>query len=76
MIFTRVFDGPTAFRGQAATTRITLANPTDGEIDLRLTYVSGNNEPASTALQGAPEAVSRTLPPQGFLDEPASEIFG
>ena len=76
MIFTRVFDGATAYRGQTATTRLTLANPTPIPSTVELTYVAGANGPAGTAPQGASQTVNRTLPPRVFLDESPSEIFG
>ena len=76
MIFTRVFDGSTAYRGQSATTRLTLANPTPISSTLELTYVAGQDGPAGTVPQGASQTVSRTLPPRAFLDESPAEIFG
>jgi hypothetical protein len=64
--FTRVFDGPTAFRGQSATTTLSILNPNSTSVTLRLTYVS----PAGNQVFVLP------INPNSFLFESASGLFG
>jgi peptidyl-prolyl cis-trans isomerase A (cyclophilin A) len=67
LYFTRVFDGPTAFRGQLATTTLSILNPNSAQVLLRLTYVPPTGD-----------AVAFVLPinPNSFLFESSSELFG
>ena len=79
--FCRVFEGVTAFRGQAASTSLSIANPNDSAINLSLRLRGPQqNAPASAGLSAptvelAPEAV-RTIAGHGFLFESISDLFG
>ena len=66
--FTRVFDGPTAFRGQSAITTLSILNPNATPVDLRFTYVApaGEQSPFPTIV---------TIGPNNFLFESAAELF-
>ena len=68
--FQRVFDGPAAFRGQAATTRLTVLNPGDEPVTVDLMYF-----PPEGPL-GLPRQATRNIPARSFLDETASDVFG
>ncbi len=72
VILTRVFDGPQAFRGQPATTRVSILNPNEGEVTIEL-----NHRPLANgaAAQGT-STVTRTIEGQSFLDERAADLFG
>ena len=63
--FTRVFDGPTAFRGQSATTTLSILNPNSTPVTLRLIHV----------LPTGNEILILTIGPGQFLFESASELF-
>ncbi len=69
--FQRVFDGPGAFRGQAATTRLTVLNPGEEEVTVDLNYLPPDDGPL-----GMPRQATRKIPARSFLDEKASDIFG
>ena len=69
--FQRVFDGPAAFRGQDATTRLTVLNPGDEPVTVDLNYFPPGNGPL-----GLPRQVTREIPARSFLDEKASDLFG
>ena len=69
--FQRVFDGPAAFRGQAATTRLTVLNPNDEEVTVDLSYFPPEDGPL-----GLPRQATRKIPARAFLDETASDLFG
>ena len=69
--FQRVFDGPRAFRGQAATTRLTVLNPNDEEVTVDLNYLPPEEGPL-----GLPRQATRKIPARSFLDETASDVFG
>ena len=69
--FQRVFDGPAAFRGQAATTRLTVLNPNDEEVTVDLNYF-----PPDAGPLGLPRQATRKIRARSFLDETASELFG
>ena len=64
--FTRVFDGPTAFRGQPASTTLSILNPNSTPVTLRLTYVSPAGNQIFVLL----------IRPDSFLFESASGLFG
>ncbi|MDA2934435.1 peptidylprolyl isomerase [Acidobacteria bacterium AH-259-D05] len=64
--FTRVFDGPEAFRGQSATTTVSILNPNSVPAIVRLRYVS----------QAGGQSLILTVPSNSFLFEAASELFG
>ena len=72
IVFTRVFDGPQAFRGQAATTRVSIFNPNVDEVTIELDYVPLADGAGS---QGT-STVIRTIPGRSFLDERAADLFG
>lgn len=63
----RVFEGPTAFRGQPATTTISLVNPNPDPVELELHLRSSQVET---------ESLSRMLPAKGMLHGTISELFG
>ena len=69
--FQRVFDGPSAFRGQAATTRLTVLNPGDEPVTVDLNYFPPEDGPL-----GLPRQATRQIPARSFLDETASDVFG
>ncbi len=66
LYFTRVFDGATAFRGQSATTTLSILNPNATSVLLRLTYV----------LPAGDQSLVLTIGPRKFLYETAAELFG
>ena len=69
--FQRIFDGPSAFRGQAATTRLTVLNPGDEPVTVDLNYFPPQDGPLGQARQA-----TRKIPARSFLDEKASDVFG
>ena len=69
--FQRVFDGPATYRGQAATTRLTVLNPNDEEVTVDLSYFPPEDGPL-----GQPRQATRKIPARSFLDETASDVFG
>ena len=79
MYFTRVFEGVTSFRGQPASTLLSVANPNSEEITVKLTLL-GNPEGESPAdwiePAGAlaPDQI-RVIAPRGALFGTVSEIF-
>ena len=79
MTFTRVFEGPTSFRGQPASTLLSIANPNSEEITVRLA-LPGNSQGQSSAEwiepsgARAPDQI-RTIAPRGALFGTVSEIF-
>ena len=76
-ILTRVYEGPSAFRGLPATTTLHISNPHEENIDLLLTLVTPASEPSvdSSGRSSTLEA-TRTLAAGGRLSESISEIFG
>ena len=72
IVLTRVFDGPQAYRGQMATTRVSILNPNQDPVTMELNY-----RPLTSAAgaQGA-STVTRTIPGRSFLDEPVADLFG
>ena len=72
IVLTRVFDGPEAFRGQPATTRVSILNPNQDPVTIELNY-----RPLTSAAgsQGT-STVTRTIPGRSFLDERAADLFG
>jgi cyclophilin family peptidyl-prolyl cis-trans isomerase len=66
LYFTRVFDGTTAFRGQSATTTLSILNPNSTSVILRLTYVSPTGN----------QILVLQINPNSFLFDSASELFG
>ncbi len=67
LYFPRIFEGPTAFRGQPAVTSLSIVNPGDAPIQVRMSLQAQGQE--------AQEEV-RTIPARGFLFESVSQIFG
>ena len=72
IVFTRVFDGSEAFRGQPATTRVSILNPNEDSVTIELSYRPLDSGASS---QGS-STVTRTIPGQSFLDEQAADLFG
>lgn len=70
LYFTRVFEGKTAFRGQQAVTYLSLANPNDVSITVRLNVFG-----SSTAEVLAPAKVV-SIPAKGFLYGSISQLMG
>ncbi|RPI29752.1 MAG: hypothetical protein EHM61_00505 [Acidobacteria bacterium] len=69
LYFTRVLEGPSAFRGQPGTTELNVSNPNSVPITVRMT------------LFGCPGAAScgeitRTIPAHGMCRGSAAELFG
>lgn len=64
--FTRVLDGPTSFRGQSATTTLSILNPNATSVILRLTYVSPDKTEIFVLPISASSAVFKS----------ASDLFG
>jgi hypothetical protein len=80
LYFTRVFEGPTEYRGHAATTSLSIANPNLEwvTIDLELLGNPGSqNAVTSTAvLQNLAPRQEREIPPSGVLRESVENLFG
>ncbi len=72
IVFTRVFDGPQAFRGQPATTRVSILNPNDDPVTMELNYRPLTNAAGSHGTS----SVTRTIEGRSFLDERAADLFG
>ena len=72
IVLTRVFDGPQAFRGQPATTRISILNPNADPVTIELNYRPLAN---GAGAQGT-STVIRTIEGRSFLDERAADLFG
>jgi len=64
--FTRVFDGPTSFRGQSATTTLSILNPNSTPVTLRLTYVSPTGN----------QILVLQINPNSLIFKSVSELFG
>ncbi len=68
--FTRVLEGQSVFRGQTATTYLSIANPTAGPITLSL------NLNGSQSGQVLAPSQARTIAPHGLLFGSVSDLFG
>ena len=64
--FTRVFDGPTSFRGQSATTTLSILNPNSTPVTLRLAYVSPERK----------EILVLPISRNSLIFKSVSELFG
>ena len=73
LLFTRVFEGNTSYRGQPATTLVSIVNPGSRDVELTLTLHTAGN---STTAQGETTSVSRPLAGKAFIYESVSDIFG
>ena len=71
LYLTRIFEGTTAFRGQPATTMVSVVNPNPDPIALTLKLVGKDLDDAPVMREEA-----RQLPGRGFLFESVEEIFG
>lgn len=70
LYFSRVFEGATAFRGHAASTYLSIANPSDEKAVVDLTLylpLPGGMAPA--------DQVTREIPAGGFLYRSVNELF-
>ncbi len=67
--FTRVYQGPTAFRGRPARTLITVVNPGSKTVDCWLSLYSGNQSFASSEA-------TRSIPAHGQITETVADLFG
>ena len=77
LVFTRVFEGATAFRGRPAVTILSIANPNDDPIDLTLNLRETDQMMASSAGSGPLGSTqNRTVPGKGRILESISDIFG
>jgi hypothetical protein len=75
LYFSRIFEGPVSYRGQPATTALSIANPNVETITLQLTLHPVSESIAS--MSGPSElSTSRTIPGKGFLIESVSDLFG
>ena len=72
--FTRAFEGMSAYRGQPATTFLSIANPGGEAMEMELTLHSDDGV-MSLAGDSGP-TVSRSLPAKGFLYESIGNLFG
>ncbi len=68
LYFTRVFQGSTAYRGQAAETWLSIANPTTESVTVHLKLYRDGSTSATTA--------NRSIPANGFFYETVGSIFG
>ena len=71
LIFSRVFEGSSAYRGQPATTFLNLVNPGSEPAEMNLTLRSEGGGPSPS---GSNSMVTRMLPPKGFLYESISQL--
>ncbi len=72
LVFRQVFDGPRAYRGQRAVTRLSLFNPGPAAVSVRLRY----HFPGSAAVPAAAfDPVVLEVPARGSRTEPAGELF-
>ncbi len=69
-LFTRVFEGATAFRGQNASTRLSVFNPQNSTVTLRLTYFPAPANPAPPI-----RLITREIPVGSYLQGTFSELF-
>ena len=71
IVLTRVFEGAGAFRGQPATTRVSMLNPNQNPVTVELSYRPRANGAGTLATS----AVTRTIEGRSFLDEPVADLF-
>ena len=73
IVLTRVFDGLQSFRGQAATTRLSILNPSEEAVTIELNF-----RPSGQQGSGSQDVstVTRTIEGHSFLDERAAVLFG
>ena len=80
LYFPRVFEGMTGFRGQSATTRLSIANPNDDAITLQMKLFGQQVQQASTLgikpSQQPLGETTETIEGKGFLFKSISELFG
>ncbi len=77
LVFTRVLEGATAFRGRPATTVLSIANPNDEPIDLTFNLRGMDQMMAPSAASSTfTSTQNRTVPGKGRLLESISDIFG
>ncbi|UCF38392.1 MAG: hypothetical protein JSU96_05980, partial [Acidobacteriota bacterium] len=67
LFFTRIFQGPDAYFGQEASTRLNIANPSAENVSIELLlYQPGVQN----------QTVLRTIPKNGLLSETVDQLFG
>jgi len=72
MVFTRAFEGTSGYRGQSAKTLLSIANPNNDPITVKLTlYQITASNAAQTSLEQ-----TRTIAGNGCLIQSVVEIFG
>jgi len=77
LVFTRVFEGTTAFRGRPASTILSVANPNEESIDLTF-KLGGMDQMMASGARSSPltSTQNRTVPGKGRILESISDIFG
>ncbi len=77
LLFTRVFEGPTAYRGRPATTFLSVVNPNTSEVEVgfELSVPAFGQGPASRFLVLVPEQ-RRVIPANGATVLTVSQLFG
>lgn len=77
LVFTRVFEGATAFRGRPASTILSVSNPNEESIDLTF-KLGGMDQMMASGARSSPltSTQNRTVPGKGRILESISDIFG
>ncbi len=70
-LLTRVHEGDRSFRGERATTRISVFNPNLSPSEVRLSYTPLSDPPGPPVRQ-----ITRLIPPRALLEGSFSELFG
>jgi hypothetical protein len=68
LFLTRVCEGASAFRGQRAVTRVSIANPTASAVTLKIRLLDAAGAPVVAEI-------TRTIPAKGVLSGALSELF-
>ncbi|UCF35994.1 MAG: hypothetical protein JSU96_14385, partial [Acidobacteriota bacterium] len=76
LYLTRVYEGESGFRGEKAKTFLSLANPTDGPVTVRLSLHTLDGASDNESYRSASAEVSQTLPAKGFVYDSVAGIFG
>ncbi len=70
LYFTRVHDGPAAFRGLPAVTLLSLVNPSPEVVGVRLRHVHNSRSGPAGETE-----IKRTIPPRGMVLATARQLF-